>query len=76
VRDIDGAAAPEGINGGHIGTCAGRLLTAGELAERWQVPRSQIYRLAREGRVPIVRVGRYVRFHQPTIEAFENAGGG
>jgi hypothetical protein len=27
----------------------GRLLTAGELAERWQVPKSHVYRLTRDG---------------------------
>jgi hypothetical protein len=28
---------------------AGRLLTAEQVVERWQVPRSQVYRLARTG---------------------------
>jgi predicted DNA-binding transcriptional regulator AlpA len=35
-----------------------RLLTADELAAVWQVPRAQVYRLAREGRLPAVRIGR------------------
>jgi excisionase family DNA binding protein len=51
-----------------------RLITADKLAERWQVPRSQVYRLAREGRVPTVRVGRYMRFHEAAVEAFEKHG--
>lgn len=41
---------------------AARLLTAEQVAARWQVPKSQVYRLAREGRVPVVRLGRYMRF--------------
>jgi DNA-binding Xre family transcriptional regulator len=34
-----------------------RLLTADELAARWQVPKAQVYRLSREGRLPTVRIG-------------------
>lgn len=52
-----------------------RLLTPVELADRWGVPKSQVYRLAREGRVPAVWIGRYVRFRPAEVEAFEAAGG-
>jgi excisionase family DNA binding protein len=48
-----------------------RLLTAVQLAERWQVPPSQVYRLARDGRVPVVSVGRYYRFRLDAIERWE-----
>lgn len=48
-----------------------RLLTAEELAERWQVPTGHVYRLARDGKVPVVRLGRYYRFHLGEIERFE-----
>jgi excisionase family DNA binding protein len=51
----------------------GQLLTAEQLAERWQVPPAHVYRLAREGRVPVVRLGRYRRFRVDAIEAFEMA---
>jgi len=51
---------------------AGRLLTAEDLAERWQVTRAHVYRLAREGRVPMVAIGRYYRFRLATIEAWEH----
>jgi excisionase family DNA binding protein len=54
---------------------ADRLLTADELAERWQVPKAQVYRLAREGLIPCVRIGRYARFRRAAIEEFEAAGG-
>jgi excisionase family DNA binding protein len=40
----------------------GSLLTADDLAQRWQVSKHQVYRLARDGRVPTVRIGRYFRF--------------
>jgi excisionase family DNA binding protein len=48
-----------------------KLLTAEQLSQRWQVPTSYVYRLARDGRVPAVRLGRYVRFREDVIERFE-----
>jgi excisionase family DNA binding protein len=54
---------------------AERLLTAADVAERWQVPKAQVYRLSREGEVPTVRIGRYFRYSVAAIEAFEAAGG-
>jgi excisionase family DNA binding protein len=51
------------------------LLTAEQVAERWQVPLSQVYRLSRAGRLPAVRLGRYVRYQLSAIEEFEAAGG-
>jgi excisionase family DNA binding protein len=48
-----------------------RLLTAKELADRWQVSKAQVYRLAREGRIPAVPIGRYYRFRIAAIEAWE-----
>lgn len=50
---------------------AGQLLTADQLADRWQVRTSHIYRLAREGKIPTVELGRYKRFRLDAIEAFE-----
>jgi excisionase family DNA binding protein len=52
-----------------------QLLTAEQLAERWQLPTSHVYRLAREGRIPAVALGRYRRFRLADVEAFEAAGG-
>jgi excisionase family DNA binding protein len=49
----------------------GRLLTAEQLADRWQVPTSQVYRLTRDGRIPAVKLGRYYRYAPAAIEAFE-----
>ncbi len=51
----------------------GQLLTAEQLAERWQVPKSHVYRLAREGRIPTVELGRYRRFRLDQIEAYEQS---
>lgn len=54
---------------------ADRLLTADEVAERWAVPRQHVYRLAREGRLPTVELGRYKRWRLADIETFEAEGG-
>ena len=40
----------------------GQLLTAEQVAERWQVPKSQVYRLTRDGAIPTVKLGRYYRY--------------
>jgi excisionase family DNA binding protein len=48
-----------------------QLLTAGQVAERWQVPTVHVYRLAREGRIPAVRLGRYYRFRVDALERWE-----
>jgi len=55
------------------------LLTVEDLARRWQVTKAHVHRLAREGKIPTVRVGRYQRFHPEAIEQWERAqaeGGG
>jgi excisionase family DNA binding protein len=52
-----------------------RLLTAEQVAERWQVPRSQVYRLAREGKLPAVAIGRYYRFRVAALTEWEQRGG-
>jgi len=51
----------------------GHLLTAEQLAARWQVPKSHVYRLSRENRIPTVELGRYRRFRLDQIEAYENS---
>jgi excisionase family DNA binding protein len=54
---------------------AAKLLDAHQLAERWGVKHTQVLRLARDGRLPCVRLGRYRRFRLADIEAFEANGG-
>jgi excisionase family DNA binding protein len=62
-----------GANGN--GAAPEQLLTAEDVAVRWQVPKSQVYRLAREGHLPVVELGRYKRFRPAAIQAFEEGGG-
>ena len=54
---------------------ASRLLTADDLAERWQVPKAHVYRLTRSGQLPTVKLGRYCRYDVRAVEAFEAGGG-
>jgi excisionase family DNA binding protein len=48
-----------------------QLLTAEQLAERWQVAPTHVYRLARDGYIPVVRLGKYYRFRLDQIERWE-----
>jgi excisionase family DNA binding protein len=48
-----------------------KLLTAEQLAERWQVKPSHVYRLTRVGQIPCVPLGRYYRYRLDLIEQFE-----
>jgi predicted DNA-binding transcriptional regulator AlpA len=48
-----------------------RLLTAGRLAARWQVATSHVYRLTRDGAIPVVRLGRYHGYRLDAIERWE-----
>ena len=47
-----------------------RLLSAEETAERLAVPKSWVYAGARAGRIPHLRLGRYVRFRPETVAAW------
>ncbi|HUO05404.1 MAG TPA: helix-turn-helix domain-containing protein [Candidatus Binataceae bacterium] len=45
-----------------------RLLTAGEIAKHLSVPESWVRNEERRGRIPGVRIGKYVRFRASEIE--------
>lgn len=45
-----------------------KLYTANELAEILQLHPKTVYRLGREGKLKLVRVGRSVRFYEPKSE--------
>lgn len=53
---------------------ADTLMTADQLAERWQVPVSAIYRLSREKKIPVVQIGRYYRYRLEAVEDYERKG--
>ena len=50
-----------------------QFLNAEQLADRWGVPRSQVYRLTRDGKIPAVQLGKYYRYKLTAIEAWEDA---
>lgn len=61
---------------------AAKLLTAEDLADRWQLldkkgePNPKpVYRLTREGKLKAVKLGRYYRYSVAEVEAFEAGGG-
>ncbi len=43
------------------------ILTLNEAAELLRIPRSSVYKLAREGKIPAQKVGRHWRFHRETL---------
>ena len=49
------------------------LLTAKQLAQRWQVTPEWIYRNRIEFEIPTMTIGGNVRFALDDIEAYENA---
>jgi excisionase family DNA binding protein len=53
------------------------LLSADDLAAAWGVRTKHVYTLARDGDLPCVRLGRYVRFRQAAVTAWldEQEGG-
>lgn len=54
---------------------AAQLMTAAELAQRWQVPKAHVYRLTRRGDLPVVCLGAYRRYRIEDIEEWERGGG-
>ena len=43
------------------------LITADELAAALGIPKNAVYKLARENRIPTVRIGRRVRFDKNIV---------
>lgn len=43
------------------------ILTVEEAAGLLKIPRSSVYKLAQEGKIPAQKVGRHWRFYRPTI---------
>jgi excisionase family DNA binding protein len=51
------------------------LLTAVQVAGRWQVSRDHVYELTRRGELPAVKLGRVRRYRLDAVETFEREGG-
>jgi len=44
------------------------VLMVDEAAEYLRIPKSSLYKLAKEGKIPCQKVGRHWRFHRETID--------
>ena len=51
-----------------MGGPAGEVLTIEELAAYLKIPKSTLYKLARDGSVPCQKVGKHWRFHKDAID--------
>ncbi len=47
-----------------------KLLTAQQAGERWNIPASKIKAMARQGQLPCVRLGHYIRFSPADLARF------
>ena len=45
-----------------------KVLTIEELSSYLKIPKSTLYKLVREGKVPSQKIGRHWRFHRDTID--------
>lgn len=43
------------------------ILTVDEAARLLKIPRSSIYKLAQQGKIPAQKVGRHWRFYRPSL---------
>lgn len=46
----------------------GEVLTLAELARYLKIPKSSLYKIVREGKIPSQKVGRHWRFHKQAID--------
>lgn len=52
-----------------------RLLTAKEVSSATGIPLARIYQMAREGQMPVIRLGRAMRFDPAAVSEWLAAGG-
>ena len=51
------------------------VMTIEELSAYLKIPKSTLYKLAQEGKLPGQKVGRHWRFHRETIDRWLSQGG-
>lgn len=52
-----------------------QVITADEVSEMMKIPKMAVYELARTSRLPVIRIGRRVRFDKSKIQSFLESGG-
>jgi excisionase family DNA binding protein len=69
IREAQGtSSAGRNGSGTRLAVVGQTLRTADEVAERLRVPKTWVYRAAREGYLPSVRCGRYRRFDDRDVD--------
>jgi len=58
------------LQNGHNDRNGDELLTAKQAGERWNIPASKIKAMARQGQLPCVRLGHYIRFSPADLARF------
>jgi excisionase family DNA binding protein len=53
----------------HNEVCSPIALTAHQVSELLQIPVWTVYEMAKDGRLPGIKIGRHVRFSRQRIEA-------
>ena len=59
-----------------MGSEPGDVLTIEELSVYLKIPKSTLYKLVREGKVPCQKIGRHWRFHRHAIDIWLKEHGG
>ena len=59
-----------------MGESSGEVLTIDEVAVYLKIPKSTVYKLAQEGRIPGQKVGRHWRFRKQAINRWMESGAG
>jgi excisionase family DNA binding protein len=52
----------------------GDLLDMAQVAKKLNIPKCRAYELARQGKIPIVRIGKYIRMSPADLSEYENRG--
>jgi excisionase family DNA binding protein len=47
-----------------------RIFLAEEIAQILRVPKGRVYELARQGKLPVLRIGRQVRFREESLDVW------
>ena len=63
-------ANPRLVQGNQMSPKNDPVMTIDELSAYLKIPKSTLYKLAQEGRLPGQKVGRHWRFHREAVDAW------
>jgi excisionase family DNA binding protein len=52
----------------YMANIVGDVLTIEELSDYLKIPKSTLYKLVREGKIPCQKIGRHWRFHKEAVD--------